>query len=132
MSRYERFGQRDLTFSLWHRSLPNRCTCIDIDFLEYCQRCRAPLALIEIAREVGQENKPTLVMQRLAEAAGIVAYVVIYTVDGTQLDSIGNCRVAKVAPERGEFFNMRPAQVGELITKIHDDHDCPLSQRRTA
>lgn len=124
MTRYERFGERDLTFSQWHRTLPNRCTCIDIDFLEYCQRCRAPLALIEIARDVGQPHKSTVVMQKLAEAAGIVAYVVIYTKDSTSVGGIGACRIAEVAPNRSTLTPVSSATVGQLIEDIHDSHDC--------
>lgn len=53
-------------------------TMIDLDGLEYCRRCREPLALIEVARDIGQAVKPVTVLRRLAVRAGIRAVCVLY------------------------------------------------------
>lgn len=130
MSRYERFGTRDLTFSSWHRSLPNSCTAIDIDFLEYCQRCRAPLALIELARDVGQDFKATTVMERLAECANVRAYLVLYELDEGEKYGMGRCRVSRVWPDRTPLKRHSLDAVGRLIVRIHEEHQC--ANRATA
>ena len=130
MSRYERYGTRDLTFSQWHRSLPNHCTAIDVDFLEYCQRCRAPLALIELARDVGQAFKPTTVLERLAERAGIRGYVVLYKLDPAAPHGIGDCRVGRIYPQKSALTSVTLDAVGAHIQRIHDDHQC--AARRAA
>ncbi|WP_205194106.1 hypothetical protein [Burkholderia sp. Ap-962] len=54
---------------------------VDLDavlFTEYDNNGKLPLALIEVARDIGQE-KPAGVMQRLARLAGVPAYVALYT-----------------------------------------------------
>ena len=64
MSLKERYGKRDLTYSSWHRPesisrfLEKRYAYnldfIDLDAIEYCHFCKEPLALIELAQDVGQ------------------------------------------------------------------------------
>ena len=117
MSRWERYGTRDMTFSGWHRTLPNYCTAIDLDFLEYCQKCRTPLALIELAQDVSQAHKPTRVMEELAKKADVPAYLILYKQDGEK--QIGRCRVARIWPNRTDLKDLSANQVGTLIRKIH-------------
>ena len=124
MARQEKFGHRDLTFSNWHRTLSDDATCIDIDFCEYCRRCRAPLALIEIARDVGQDFKPTTVLSKLANQAGIPGYLVLYVLDPNAEHSIGPCRFQQVAPTRTEIVKTTIDAIGRRIEKIHSDHRC--------
>src|SRR5262249_27104624 len=77
---YERTGIRDLAYSNWHRQFcPERVTMIDVDGLEYCRRCRSPLALIETALDVGQAVKPTTALEQLSLAANVPAFCVLYT-----------------------------------------------------
>jgi hypothetical protein len=116
MSRQERYGTRDLTFSGWHRTLPDYCTTIDIDFLEYCKICRAPLGLIEIARDVGQAYKPTTVMEQLAKKAGVQAYLILYKLEE---NGIGTCRMAQIYPNKTRLFTMTPEEVADTIRGIH-------------
>lgn len=130
MSRDERYGTRDLTFSKWHRyALPDRATCIDLDFLEYCQRCRAPLALIETARDVGQPFKPTIVMKRLAATATVPAYLILYKLDPNAEWGISHMRVAQVYPGQSELRKVSPEELGALITSVHDQHQCSTAPR---
>lgn len=123
MSRYERTGQRDLTFSAWHRTLPHHCTAIDLDFLEYCQRCRAPLALIEIATGHHHRRKPTTVLRRLAQEAGVRAYLILYDVAETE-SGMENLRVARVEPDPCEPVSVTVEQVAGLVCRLHDEHIC--------
>lgn len=125
MSRWERYGTRDLTFSNWHRTaLPDYCSVIDLDFLEYCHRCRKPLALIELARDVGQKHKPTRVMEELAKLAGIEAYLIIWQKVG---DSVGDCRMARIWPNRTELHSVSADRVALVIKCIHQR--CPCSAK---
>lgn len=47
-------------------------------FLEYHERTKEPLALIEAAIDVGQQYKPATAIARLAKRARIPAYLVLY------------------------------------------------------
>lgn len=123
MSREERFNTRDLLFSRWHRTLPDNITCIDVDFLEYCQICREPLALIELARDVGQSYKPTLVLERLAKAAKIDAYLILYKPNDAAEHGIAGARVARVYPTRQNLVQYTMDEVERLLVGIHEKHE---------
>lgn len=87
----ERYGTRDLSYSAWHRAASIRrfvgweqaqlLSMVDADcvlFLEYHERTKAPLALIEAAVDVGQDYKPATAIAQLAKRARIPAYLVLY------------------------------------------------------
>ncbi|MBN9698301.1 MAG: hypothetical protein J0L85_21140 [Zoogloea sp.] len=89
----ERYGTRDQAYSAWHRAQSTRryvgieeavrLSMIDLDgalYVEYDDRDREPLALIETARDVGQKTKARTVTARLAQRSGLPAYVVLYQV----------------------------------------------------
>lgn len=125
MSREERTGNRDLTFSRWHRALPDFCTCIDLDFLEYCQHCRRPLALIEIARGHHGSIKPTTVLRQLAIAAGIRAYLVLYDLDESVASGIKSVvRAQRIEPDPTNMREMPLSDFGSCIENIHQAHKC--------
>lgn len=100
MSRYERYGTRSLVYSKWHRFfLGDREPMIDLDGIEYCteRSCSRPLVLIETARDVGQASKPTTVLRRLAEQAGVLALCVLYLpAEGVDLESGCTCEHGRV------------------------------------
>ena len=123
MSRYERYGYRNLTFSRWHRTLPDHCTTIDIDFLEYCRQCHKPLALIEIAQDVGQDYKPTTVLKALSRLANIPAFLIFYEIK-IENELIGNCRWQRIWPEPTALTPMTMDQIGKWIVNIHNGHNC--------
>jgi hypothetical protein len=136
MSRDERYGTRDLTFSRWHRyALAARIKAIDLDMIEYCQRCRMPLCLIETARDVGQAGKNTLVMRELAHAANVVAVCVLYTPDGggclcTSRQRITDCthgiskvRFRRVYPIDEPFQHWHAFELAAWLTMLHDNHE---------
>lgn len=135
MSRDERFGTRDLTFSRWHRyALPDRVTAIDLDMIEYCQRCRMPLCLIETARDIGQDAKSTLVMSRLAQTANVVAVCILYTPSGEcscRRDrkvpgcrhGIEKARFRRVYPVEEQFEEWHDWELAAWLTSLHDNHE---------
>ena len=117
MSRLERYDTRDRVFSHWHRrALPDFVTAIDIDFLEYCHRCRETLALIELAQDVGQSFKPTPVLERLARRANVPAYLIFYRIDG---DSVIEARVQALVPKKLAPVPMTGEELADWLTCIH-------------
>jgi len=89
--RIERYETRDRAYGIWHRAPSIRrflevdqaesLTMVDLDsvvFTEYDHGGKVPLALVEVAQDIGQE-KPAGVMQRLAQLADVPAYVALYT-----------------------------------------------------
>ena len=84
-------GRIDRAFNEWHRAdslkrfLPEaialQVSCIDLDtvqFVEYDNGSREPLAILETACDVGQQTKPATVTANLARRADLPAYVVLY------------------------------------------------------
>lgn len=146
MSRYERHGSRSLVYSKWHRFyLGDQEPMIDLDGVEYCMErgCFKPLALIETARDIGQPQKATTVLRRLAEQSGVLALCVLYTViPGTDEDvgcmckpratldgcshGISSFRVRRVFPEppagkRG-FSRMKPEEFRDRLRQVRLNH----------
>lgn len=91
MSQEERTGIRDLSYSAWHRvrsiarfvgiERAQTLSMIDADvvlFLEVDHKTRNPLALIEVAVDVGQQKKPASSTARLAALCNLPAFVVLY------------------------------------------------------
>jgi hypothetical protein len=120
MSQEERFGTRDLSYSIWHRARSigrfvgeERAATlgmIDLDgvmFLEYEDGSREPLALIELAMDTGQREKVAVVMKRLAQRCSpqLPAFVVLYRLSdkpnpaSPQHRDIAMFRVRRLCPE---------------------------------
>lgn len=117
MSQEERYGTRDLSYSAWHRvrsiaryvglEAAQGLKMIDQDvtlYLELDADTREPLALVEVAIDVGQGEKPASCMARLASRAGLPAFVVLYKIakgpnpaDARQFD-IESFRVRRIWP----------------------------------
>ncbi len=129
MSRHERYGTRDLTFSRWHRTLSNDATCIDLDFCEYCNHCKKPLALIETARDVGQAFKPTTILRELAKQADIPAWLILYTIREDSPHGIGSCKIKSVWPNSSDLIVCTLDAIGRRIEKLHADCPCRLTSR---
>jgi hypothetical protein len=95
MSQEERFGTRDLTYSAWHREQSTQrfvgsagshsLAMIDLDgvmWLEYDRGVNEPLALMELARDIGQASKAATLTQALARRCcpTLPAFVVLYRI----------------------------------------------------
>jgi len=130
----EIYGKRDLTYNDWHRTLPRFCDAIDIDMLEVCNnpRCRLPLAITELAQDVGQNNKNYFIIKRIADLLNIPAYVVLYkTSDSSDgVKYISGFRIKRVdgkIPEQ-TFTNYTVLAWNLILQDIHSNckHPNPM------
>ena len=142
MSRHERWESRDRTYSNWHRyACADSSAMIDVDGLDYCQRCRMPLLLVEAARDCGQQ-KPTIVLEKLAAAANVMAVCVLWTPSAawsalpphcdcqrlrhsrTDCDhGIASFRARRVYPNPSGWMPWTPAECAAWIDRIHQNHE---------
>lgn len=140
MSRWERYPDadgkpsRDYTYSRWHRyALPGYCAMIDVDGMDYCRSCAMPLLLVEVARDVGQNIKPTTALTCLAQTANVPAIVVLYGTGSSctcERHATGNCahgieqvRARRIHPESdGAWIAMTGRQLADWIQSVHDAH----------
>lgn len=115
--RMERYGRRDMLFSRWHRNLDDTYKFLDVDWIEFCHVCSEPLAVVEIAQDVGQKWKPTTVLERLAKRSKLPAFCILYQTEG---DEITGARVRKVYPNPTDFKQRSAEQLERLIGRVHD------------
>lgn len=140
MSQEERSGIRDRTYGAWHRRASLRrfigseraqlVSMCDVDaalWLEHDDLTKAPLALIETARDVGQPFKSGTVLLQLAKRARLPAYVCMYRVgdrpnpaDPTCQDVIG-FRVRRIYPRpEAVWRELTPAQWASGLVRIRE------------
>ncbi len=122
MSRQERYGTRDQTYSRWQRDLPyDKLTWIDLDCLQYCwvKECGLVLHLIELAQDVGQSFKATTVLRQLAKQSGIGASLVFYRVEG---DGISSFRKQALYPEWGQMETLTPEEFTKWLLALRTCH----------
>lgn len=142
----ERYGERDLCFSGWHRYQLNKSlTMTDLDCVEYCQRCNKPLALIELAYDVGQDKKWTRPIQELAKMAELPAYLVFYKGNSTairaamcfcttgvlkrallKLAHVHSLRIRRVSPTKSKEVVLTPGQyeLFLILLRVRSGHAC--------
>ena len=93
-------------YSNWHRQQHNCLGFSDIDQVSTCNACSKPLFLAETVFNNGQGwNKKHKVTKKLAEMAGIPAYIVWYQLVG---DMMIHVHVKKIAPDYKDGFNSEP------------------------
>lgn len=149
MSRHERWKHRDRTYSNWHRyGCADSSAMIDVDGLDYCQRCRMPLLLVEAARDCGQE-KPTIVLEKLAASANVMAICVLWTPSQNwrpepphcecqqQRRRIPGCdhgvasfRIRRVYPDPTGWKQSTPDDLATWIDSIHASHELAVCRSR--
>lgn len=135
MAQTERYGNRDLTYSAWHRrdstrryvgiELAQSLAMIDVDvclWLENDDDTKDLLVVVETAKDVGQPYKPATITRKLAARCRpeVAAYVVLYQVienpelpshfiPGTMLSDIAGFRVKRLHPkEEKEWRQLTP------------------------
>lgn len=138
MSQEERFGTRDRAYSAWHRRKSTRrfvgmenaqlLAMIDLDaslYVEYDDGSREPLALVETARDVGQEYKCAQVTTNLAKRAGVPCYVVLYRLSDSrnpadeEWNDIESFRVMRLYPNpTKKWFPVSPAKWAEHLLEL--------------
>lgn len=138
MSDTEIYDERDLTYSQWHRinsikrfvgeKNARLLAMIDIDvtiYVEYEDSTKEPICLIEIARDIGQVNKPSTVTRKLAEKANIYAFTVLYTVSKTaknpaaeQWHDVEHLRVKQIYPNKTSWKELSPAEWANVLLNM--------------
>ena len=130
MTRYERTGSRDMSYSTWHRDwaelhigkpAADKLAVIDLDWVEFCAQCWWPLALMELAIDTGQESKTAVVTERLATLARLPSAVVFYRKSSAQ-GSIARFRVRVMTPTKRPEALMAPNQYAAWLWRLHSDH----------
>ena len=151
MSDRERWGTRDLTYSNWHRvasierfvgaAQARALTMIDLDGLEYCCRCREVVGLVEVARDVGQAFKPSIVTGQLAHRLGVPGLLAFYMPSQERRmgghPDIERFRARVIS--RPDFcdrsapagasreFALTPAQFARWLLRMHERCPCRLA-----
>lgn len=139
MTEAERFGNRDLTYSQWHRSkslsryvgqrAAYECSVIDIDWCEYCRRCKKPLALIETT--MGPRPKPATVTTHLGLMADLPVLSLAYEVDDH--GQITVFHLQHLAPEReNQVFTLTSGEWAMWLVGLRERHGCVTDLRATA
>lgn len=143
MAQEEKTGERDLTYSCWHRAKSTSrfvddaqakgLGMIDIDvplYVEYQDGTKEPIAIFETARDIGQDYKCATVTKRLAERAGLIAAIVLYKPSQTpnpanpSLPDIESFRVLPllkkggIPVERSEWLVYSPEEWAKQLCKI--------------
>jgi len=90
LTQEERCGTRDRAYSAWHRRYSigrfvgrenaHLLAMIDLDtipYVEYEDKTKKPLAVIETAIDIGQTFKTATVTSNLAKLAGLPCFVVL-------------------------------------------------------
>lgn len=137
MTMYERTGFRSLLYSSWHRPpslsrylssrLASRLHVIDIDWCEYCDVCKAPLALIE-TQESTHDPKSARVTATLARMAGITAYSVSYWPEGEA--DIGGFKVRRLEPPNSRVVTLTAAEYAQWLASLRITHTCGEVRRQ--
>ena len=135
----EQFLIRDRAYGVWHRPrslsryLGRRqaqsMTMADLDsvlFVEYGYDNKLPLALVEVARDIGQE-KPSGVIRELARMANLPAFVSLYTPSSLANPAspawhdIDSFRVKRVWPRpEAQWRSLTPSEWADALVKIRD------------
>jgi hypothetical protein len=121
--RQERFGERDLTFSAWHRLIDeDDWSWLDIDHYAYCKKCSEPIYVAELALDVGQAWKNHKVTRQLAIRLGVPGLLILY---GSNDGAITHFRIRRIAPDYSpSFARVEPAVLIEWIAKTRAAHIC--------
>ena len=138
MSQQERFGTRDRSYSAWHRMMSTMrfvgrdsaklLSMIDADvsfYIEMEDGTWEPLALMETALDVGQDQKSGTCIKNLARRAGIPAILVLYklSTDDNPADKkfkdIASFRVKRLWPEHdNKWESMSPSEWAAWLVKL--------------
>ena len=136
----EKYGNRDRSYSIWHRRKSTQryigiekaqlLAMIDLDaslYVEYDDETKDPVALIEIAVDVGQPYKTATVTKKLAIRANIPALVVLYKLSENKNPTDDTCqdiesfKVKRLFPKfEKEWRKLTPKEYAENLLKIRE------------
>lgn len=142
MALEETYGFRDQSYSQWHRpssfaryiglEKAQLLSMIDLDvslYVEYDNKTKIPVALIETAVDQGRDYKPSTVTQNLARMANLPAACVLYTTGDEpnpgrkQVKDITQVRVRRLWPDpmaMGKFIKLTPSQWAESLLRMRE------------
>jgi len=96
-------------YSKWHRQQHNLLNFSDIDQVSSCNACLLPLFLVETVFFNNQKLiKPHKITKKLAEMAGIPAFILWYRCVG---DMMIHFYVKKIAPDYPGGYNSEPKRI---------------------
>ena len=96
-------------YSEWHRQQHDLLNFSDIDQVSCCNACLLPLFLVETVFNNGQQLiKPHRITKKLAEMAGIPAFILWYRTIG---DMMMNFHVKKIAPDYPGGYCSEPKRI---------------------
>ena len=96
-------------YSTWHRQQHNCLNFSDIDQVSSCNACLEPLFLVETVFYNNQKLiKPHKITKRLAEMAGIPAYILWYRTVGEMMMGF---YVKKIAPDYQGGYSSEPKRL---------------------
>lgn len=139
MSQKEAYHNRDLTYSAWHRAESIGCyvgvrhayllSMVDIDvalYVEYEDHNKEPLALIETARDVGQDFKSGTVTYNLAKRANLQCFLVLYSISDSpnpadnSVPDIERFRIKQLWPlQDSNWQTVLPKTWARILLDIH-------------
>jgi hypothetical protein len=122
------FRSRSISRFLGRRQAQS-LTMADLDsvlFVEYGYSGKLPLAVVEVAQDIGQE-KPTGVIRELAKMANLPAFVALYTPApranpvSPAWHDIDGFRVKRVWPKPERHWrNLSPSEWANALVQIRD------------
>lgn len=140
MTLHERSGVRDLLYSGWHRPTSIRrfvgqriAAClkvIDIDWLEACQHCNAPLALIE-TQAGNRPPKSANITVELGKVAQLPVFSVSY-IPNEARDDIRGFRVTQLWPPGVVDGSLSPQEYADWLWSLRGKHTCASAKNTAA
>lgn len=111
-------------YSKWHRKFEG-IAMIDVDSVEVCKTCYAPLAFIELAKDTGQQFKAYTLTKKLALKFGVPGFLVFYKVD--ENNEIVKFRVKRIARTVGMIHeNVSPKKWLTYLQELQTNHQCEI------
>ena len=96
-------------YSSWHRGNHNLLGFSDIDQVGMCNACLEPLFLAETVYNNGQDFiKPHKITKKLAEMAGIPAFIIWYKMVGEMMMFF---HVKRIAPDYQSGYSSEPTRL---------------------
>lgn len=138
MARSRRFID-DIAYAEEHRwrlrdlypRIGHRIDMADRDWTEFCHHCKEPIAIIEQVRDVGQDihDKATTITRRLAERAGITAFLMAWKIDRpgniqSEIDRLGEdiMKLQTMHPiTRFRVLQIHPSGLRRISHKLDPD-----------
>lgn len=139
MAQDEKHGTRSLAYSAWHRMGSTKrfvaeedarlLSQIDIDhvlWMEYDDKTKEPILLIEEAQDTGQDNKPSTVTRNMARRMHVYALVVLWKPASVpnpaneEWPDIESFRVKRIWPPSNKpgWHTVTPKKYAEKLLKL--------------